>query len=423
MSAPHRRGACPGLSDPMPTGDGLLARLTPAGGTIALDAFASMCCAARRHGNGVIEITRRGSIQIRGLTPASAPLFAETIAALRIGAAERIPVIAHPLTGLDANESFDANALAAELRTAFEAAPQLSTLGPKISVVIDGGGALHLDSLSADVRLRAQTPPYGVRLHIAVGGDAATASHVGAVAVEHAADATLRILGMIAAHGPLARARALTHAGGAGQFKAAIADYVIDIPAPKARPPAEPIGAHRLRDGNAALGIGLAFGHSDASALEKLIKAVAAAGGSGFRTAPNRALLIVGLAPQTIETLMKTAVTLGFIVRADDPRRRIAACPGAPYCASGFIPARALAAQIAQSLAPARESVAIHVSGCAKGCAHPEPCALTIVGTEKGCGIVRDGSARATPRYHVAQADIMSEIATISATPREAAHG
>ena len=30
MNAPQRRGACPGLSDPMPTGDGLLARLVPA---------------------------------------------------------------------------------------------------------------------------------------------------------------------------------------------------------------------------------------------------------------------------------------------------------------------------------------------------------------------------------------------------------
>ena len=42
-----RRGACPGLSAPMATGDGLFARLTPAGSTIALDAFAGLCAAAR----------------------------------------------------------------------------------------------------------------------------------------------------------------------------------------------------------------------------------------------------------------------------------------------------------------------------------------------------------------------------------------
>ena len=62
-----RRGACPGLSTPMPTGDGLLARLMPTG-TMTLDAMAGLCAAARRYGNGTIEITSRGSIQVRGLT-------------------------------------------------------------------------------------------------------------------------------------------------------------------------------------------------------------------------------------------------------------------------------------------------------------------------------------------------------------------
>ena len=38
MKAPHRRGACPGLSAPMPTGDGLLVRLMPTA-PVPLDAF------------------------------------------------------------------------------------------------------------------------------------------------------------------------------------------------------------------------------------------------------------------------------------------------------------------------------------------------------------------------------------------------
>ncbi len=67
MNAPSRRGACPALSAPMPTGDGLLVRLAPAG-TIALAALAGLCAAAREHGNGIVEITARGSIQVRGLT-------------------------------------------------------------------------------------------------------------------------------------------------------------------------------------------------------------------------------------------------------------------------------------------------------------------------------------------------------------------
>src|SRR5580704_1482783 len=104
-NAPRRRGACPGLSAPMQTGDGLLARLLT-GATIGLDAAAALCAAARQHGNGIIEVTARGSIQIRGLTAASAPAFADAVAALGIDGGDGVPILTDPLAGLvplDAN--------------------------------------------------------------------------------------------------------------------------------------------------------------------------------------------------------------------------------------------------------------------------------------------------------------------------------
>ena len=53
MNAPLRRGSCPSLSQPMPTGDGLLARITPTGATISCAAFAALCAAAHSCGNGI----------------------------------------------------------------------------------------------------------------------------------------------------------------------------------------------------------------------------------------------------------------------------------------------------------------------------------------------------------------------------------
>src|ERR1019366_6348542 len=155
MNAPFRRGACPGLSAPMSTGDGLLVRLLPIG-TMPLDAFAQLCAAARTYGNGIVEVTARGSIQIRGLNAASAPRFAETVAALGIAAVDGVPVLTNALAGLETNEILDPSALAVDLRRAVAHAALTASLAPKVSVVIDGGGALHLDELSADVRLRAE---------------------------------------------------------------------------------------------------------------------------------------------------------------------------------------------------------------------------------------------------------------------------
>ncbi|MBV1698591.1 MAG: precorrin-3B synthase, partial [Hyphomicrobiales bacterium] len=90
----RRRGACPGLSAPMPTGDGLLVRLQTTG-IISLAAFVALCAAARRDGNGVVEVTGRGSIQIRGLSVETASQFADSVAALAIAATDGVSVLAN----------------------------------------------------------------------------------------------------------------------------------------------------------------------------------------------------------------------------------------------------------------------------------------------------------------------------------------
>jgi precorrin-3B synthase len=291
MNAPFRRGACPALSAPMPTGDGLLVRLSPAG-TIALDTLAGLCTEARNHGNGIVEVTARGSIQVRGLTPASAPAFARAVAMLGIDGNGHVPVITDPLAGLVPDAALDADALAAALRDALAATPWVAGLNPKVSVAIDAGTTLHLDPMAADVRLRAELGRDGPHLHIALGGDAATAVPIGWVAPEHAVETVTRLLAIIAARGRDARARDIVRSEGMGVLRAAAAKLLIDAPPPPARTGAEPIGTHRLRGGLVAYGVGLAFGHTDADALGQLIDAAKIVEARGICAAPGRALLI-----------------------------------------------------------------------------------------------------------------------------------
>jgi precorrin-3B synthase len=101
-------------------------------------------------------------------------------------------------------------------------------------------------------------------------------------------------------------------------------------------------------------------------------------------------------------------------VDARDPRRRIVSCPGAPSCASGLISARALAVELASHLPVSGDGVAVHVSGCAKGCAHSGVAPLTIVGTGKGCGLVRNGTARAALQRYVDSNDLVAEILRVT---------
>jgi precorrin-3B synthase len=418
---PQRRGACPGLSAPMATGDGLLVRLLPIG-TIVLHAFAELCAAARQHGNGIIEVTSRGSIQVRGLTVASASRFAAAVGALGIAAADGIPVLTDPLAGLDPDEITDAAALAADLRLALAQSSLAQRLSAKVSVAVDCGRPLSVDGIAADIRLRAEAVNHGVVIRIGIGGDTDSASYLGTVSPDDGIAAVTRLLEGLALRGRSVRARDVLAADGIGVFRTDIEDLLVTPARPgesghhlRRNERKEPIGLHPLRDGTFALGVGLAFGHANAMSLQRLTEAARAAGARGMRAAPGRVLMIVGLIQQTASSFAATAAALGFIVRADDPRRHVVACAGAPICASANIAARAIAPQIAAAAAPHLDGAfKIHISGCAKGCAHPAPVALTVVGTSSGCTLISNGSTRDAPFAAVATNELPAAIAEIA---------
>jgi precorrin-3B synthase len=414
MNAPFRRGVCPALSAPMPTGDGLLVRLSPAG-TIALDALAGLCREARSHGNGILEVTARGSIQVRGLTPASAPAFASAVSMLGIDGNGHVPVITDPLAGLVPDAALDTDALAAALRHALAATAWVAGLNPKVSVAIDAGARLHLDAMPADVRLRAELGRDGPHLHIALGGDAATAVPIGWVAPEHAVETVTRLLAAIAARGRDTRARDIVRGEGMSALRAVAAEFLTDRPPPLARTGAEPIGTHGLRGGPVAYGVGLAFGHTDADALGQLIDAATIVEARGIRPAPGRALLIVGVAPAMTPALNAAAHRLGFIVRPTDPRRHIAACPGMPLCASARSPTRTVGPAVAAAVASLLDgSLTIHLSGCAKGCAYARAAALTMVGEQGGYGVVVNGTACDRTLGSIPPDTLLSRLASLA---------
>jgi precorrin-3B synthase len=416
----------------MQTGDGLLVRLMPLG-TLPLAAFAGLCAAARTHGNGVIEITSRGNIQVRGLSAVSATQFAADIAALRIAAADGIAVLSNALAGLDAAELLDSGLLAADLRRALAQRSMAAGVGAKVSVAIDGGGIFGLDWLAADVRLCAAPMHDGVVLRAGIGGDAASAVQLGHVAVARGVEVATRLLDVLAERGREARAREIVATEGCDVFRSRIADLLLPFAgsaevteaAPMPARSRDLIGMHRLRGGSFAAGIGLAFGHADARSLERLTEAAGSAGATGLRVAAGRTLIAIGLPNETLPTFVAAAEALGFIVRAGDPRRHVVACAGAPTCASAVIAARAIGPAVAAAAAPFIDgSFTIHVSGCAKGCAHAAPAALTIVGTNDGCALVADGSARDIAFAAVSIAELPATIAHCArGLGREARHG
>ncbi|MFC6491302.1 precorrin-3B synthase, partial [Nitratireductor sp. GCM10026969] len=176
-----------------------------------------------RFGNGIVEITARGSLQVRGLTSESTGGLAAQVDALGIAVRSGLPVETSPLAGLDRDEAADPRKLAREIRERAEALGLTSRLGPKVSVTVDGSGVLGLGGMIADVKLEAVAgeelveraegrgicEESAITWLLRVGGSSSTARVLGRFSQSEAAEITLRVLAAIAEHGPAARARDL----------------------------------------------------------------------------------------------------------------------------------------------------------------------------------------------------------------------
>ena len=98
------------------------------------------------HGNGIMEISARGSLQVRGLNAVSAPLFAAAVEALGIELCESVPVLCDPLPD-DPTALIESQAIAAALRQA----------------IAEAALAARAESLRGDRRRRAHRSRRGSR--------------------------------------------------------------------------------------------------------------------------------------------------------------------------------------------------------------------------------------------------------------------
>lgn len=387
-----RRGACPSLPAPMPTGDGLLARLQPVD-PLTPGQLTGLARLAAELGNGILEVTARGKLQLRGLKAETARRLPAAVDGLGIAVPQGFPVEVSALAGRDPAERFHPRPLAREISEG--AAGLVPHLAPKVSVVVDGGGLFRLGGLKADIGVTAGS---GTALLVSLAG-----RPCGEVAAPRAASVVLALLESLAARGGTARmAERVAEEG----MEALCVRHGLAPPSGTAGSGGDPVGLHGLGDGSVALGVGLAFGQIGAQALDGLAEAARRAGVQAIEPAAGRALLFDGLDPAAAEELRATASSLGLLTDPADPRRRVFACAGRPACASARLDTHELAA----TLVPLPDGGTLHVSGCPKGCAHPARAALTIVGLDEGAGLVVEGSPRDPPARVVPVARLRAAV-------------
>jgi len=367
MTAFAIKGWCPGALRPMLSGDGLVVRLRPRGGRLSAEQAAGIGKLSQRYGNGLIDLTSRANLQIRGVREASHE-------ALVIGL-DRLGLVDDDDQAMEAqrniivapfwNDGDDTHALAAELERALAA--RALGLPEKFGFSVDCGANRVLAHAPADIRIERDTDG-----GLIVRADGAPNGR--AVSRMEAVEMAMALAEWFFASGGVrdGRGRMAAHLAGGASLPVALAGRAKPTPAATSPTP----GIHA----SGAL-VGLAFGQMQSETLAFL-----AGLAPGLRLTPWRMILIEGLRDMPQRD--------GLVTRADDPLLRVVACVGAPACPEAHGETRKLAASLAPHLAP---GTCLHVSGCAKGCAQPNDSDLTLVGTSDGFDLVRDGSPRDVP--------------------------
>ncbi|MGO9903353.1 MAG: cobalamin biosynthesis protein CobG [Solirubrobacteraceae bacterium] len=340
---------CPGVMRLHEAADGMLARVRLPGGRVDARGLDGLADAAKL-GNGLIELTSRAAVQIRGLALESADPCAKILSAaglLPSVAHDRVRnILASPVAGRHPDALAQTDDLVAQLDRGLCEDESLAGLSGRFLFAVDDGTHLFGDHL-ADVTL------------VAAGEDAFRLELGGGAP-------TLRIaLRAAAASVALQAARELLQGGAFG-----LASRQADEPAERDRAPATPrprlaLGALRQTDGRIALTVMPRLARLEPATVRALAGLLRAEG-TDLRISTRRTLTLVDVDPVAAADRLGELRALGLIADPDSGWVGLTACAGEGACVRARFDVRAAAARRAAQRGPG--SPAEHWAGCERNC-------------------------------------------------------
>jgi precorrin-3B synthase len=375
---PVVQGWCPGALRPMMSGDGLVVRVRPRLGRLSAAQARGVAALSREHGNGLIDLSARANVQLRGVSTASHPPLIEGLRALgliddSVAQETRRNIVVAPFHA----PGDPTLAICTELARLL-ARPDAAELPGKFGFAVDTGAVRVLEGTACDIRIERDA--HGVVLR------------------PDGSRLAKRVTAATAATEALALTRWFVETGGIHEGRGRMAAHVARFGVPQGFILPATTQDFLPRPGLCDAGalVALAFGQMTAETLQAL------AGLGDLRITPWRMIVVEGA----------TALPdlPGLISDPTDPLLHVVACTGAPGCVQALGPTR----DLARALAPHVQGL-LHVSGCAKGCAHPGAADLTLTATPQGFALIRGATAHDTPFAHhsaaalIARPDLLTE--------------
>ncbi len=392
--------ACPGLFYPTAAQDGILARIRTPGGLLSSPQVRVIANAAVSIGVTSIQVTNRANLQLKLSQALTLPNILQQLQA--VGLAAPIPAVDHlrnimasPTAGIDPQAILDTRPLVRALDRYISSSPELVGLSAKCSIGLDGGEAVSIRQRPNDLILVAHRQ--GLRLFLNMGDGVELDTGLGCalddavnlvaaiyrIYLEHAAAVPITAQKHRRSSKP--RLRQLVAHRSLEWFRQLLApkydDYPESMPLPSSKPGAQLGIHHQQQDGYMYLGLVLPLGQISIEQLLGLSDLADQYGDGSLRLTPWQNVILPQILAADLPKVLLVLSQLGLSANATDPAGSIVACRGQPGCPAAESNSYADAQQLIQQLIDRLDQpLQIHVSGCAKGCAHPLGSDIALLG-------------------------------------------
>jgi precorrin-3B synthase len=398
QSIPVRPSACPGLLRIVPALDGGICRVKLPCGQLTSAQATTIADVSAQCASGVLEITNRANLQIRGVRVERSNELVEALLAAGLGPATPSAddvrnLMVSPSAGIDVCALLDTTVLAKKILALLQTQPRLQELSPKFAVLLDGGEQLMMLEHPHDMWLSA-LPGTNTRFVFGLAGSPAQGKALAAVASEHVValiDAVLHAF-LDLASVEQTRIRHLLQTISIEEFLQTVQRRLPfalmtnvaawQRPAPLAF---AHIGAHAQRECRLHyVGAVPPLGRIQAAQLSELANIATAYGDTTLRLTPWQSVLLPNIPQSSVDIVLRELQQLGFSTRVDDSLAHVIACTGSSACVKGLADTKADALRLAALLTEKSIFPDVHLTGCARSCAAAHTAPYTLLARAEG---------------------------------------
>ncbi|WP_442756629.1 precorrin-3B synthase [Methylocystis sp. JAN1] len=393
------KGWCPSAHRPMESGDGLLIRARSRQSALNSGQLRAVAEIAGTCGNGLVDLTQRAQLQLRGLSARTLDKARRRLQAHELYFPTQdslVDILTSGSIGAKARGSFDVDALARTLAHLKESDPALRDLPPKFLISIDAEGGALAD-VQADIRIDAID---ATRAAVCVAGAPERGVIVPAEDIAATTRKLMRAFAALRAERPseLRRMRRLVGALG---LDALLREAGLEMRPYAWRTAIPARSALGVRNATGVISVGVAapFGRWRAHELAALGAFSDTYGHGELAPTHWRLFIIPAQSGEAARRMADAARAFDLIVSPEDARLAVVACPGAPECSQARGETRAALARLAPlaQKTAGKDGVGLHVSGCAKGCARRDAAPVTLIANDGRFDLIEEGGANDEP--------------------------